>query len=130
MAANDGLAHAQARHGKNQNQPLIGQDYRPIGEHYDKYNRMRCEQERSVFTMNCELLKKYKATKTLLDFKKIRVLGTGSFGRVLLVGEKKSILGMQNCCEKKNNRNQAGGTHQKRKRHFTGYGIKFRDRSN
>lgn len=35
--------------------------------------------------MNCELLEQYTCSKTLTNYKKVCVLGTGSFGRVLLV---------------------------------------------
>lgn len=87
---NHGVMHAMKKLAKKGGNKLGDLGLRPFRSktYGDKHEKLRVEAERSEFEHNLEKLEKgYKSDKTLLDYEKMRVLGTGSFGRVLLVKE-------------------------------------------
>lgn len=88
-----GMAHAISKMRKKGAKYLGDIAHRPFRSKHqdagaDKATKQRYEYERTVFQENLsKLANGYVSTKTLESYEKQRVLGTGSFGRVLLVKE-------------------------------------------
>lgn len=88
-----GMAHALKKMRKKGAKYLGDIAHRPFRTrpdgNVDKATKQRYELERTVFEENLtKLAEGYVSQKTLESYEKMRVLGTGSFGRVLLVKER------------------------------------------